>query len=79
MKEGEDSTLMTRKKILIAPHPHYQNNSSPYVVNGESSNITFNKKVFKCYRCDKTSHIKISYQARLQENNVTDKIVEEEN
>jgi len=58
--------------------PYDQSNSSPSGIHGESSNTTSNKKIFKCYRCDKTGHIKRFCRVKLRESNVADKIEEEE-
>jgi len=80
IKEGEGSALMVRQKFVknkgnrnsSTSRPYDQSNSSPSGVHGESSNITSNKKIFKCYRCGKTAHIKRFYRVKLRESNVAD-------
>jgi len=87
IKEGEGSALMAIKKFFKSKGnqncstscQHGQSKSSLGEVSDESSNTNSDKKIFKCYRCGKTEHIKIFCWAKLQESNVADKIVEEKN
>ena len=86
IKEVEGSALMARQKFVknkgnqnsSTSRPYDQSNSSSSGVHGESSNTTSNKKIFKCYRCGETRHIKRFCRVKLWESNVADKIEEED-